>query len=47
MILDGKGVDGKEKSTIGVRLALKRAKIEKGRREEELRRRQERFTCYI
>ncbi|KAF8375238.1 hypothetical protein PRIPAC_81667 [Pristionchus pacificus] len=42
VILDGKGVDGKEKSTIGVRLALKRAKIEKVRREEELRRRQER-----
>ncbi|GMR48042.1 hypothetical protein PMAYCL1PPCAC_18237, partial [Pristionchus mayeri] len=43
VILDGRGVDGREKSTIGVRLALKRAQNEKERRGEELRRRQERY----
>lgn len=42
VILDGKEVNGREKNTIGVRLALKRAKKEKERREEELMKRQER-----
>ncbi|GMS95737.1 hypothetical protein PENTCL1PPCAC_17912 [Pristionchus entomophagus] len=43
VLLDGREVDGREKSTIGVRLALNRARKEKERRDEELRKRQERY----
>ncbi|GMT24149.1 hypothetical protein PFISCL1PPCAC_15446, partial [Pristionchus fissidentatus] len=45
VILDGRSVDGREKNTIGVRLALKRAQMEKEKRAEENRKRQERYLA--